>query len=96
MTRLVRPLVLVLTLLVLVGCDQMDTNVARVDARVQPISVGEQYKALSSRILPQGSAFAPATTARQVDTIAISTLLLVGATSLLIRRRDFSEEGARD
>lgn len=43
MTRLVRPLVLVLTLLVLVGCDQMDTNVARVDARVQPISVGEPY-----------------------------------------------------
>lgn len=68
----------------------------RATSKAKPISVGEQYKALSSRILTQGSAFAPATTARQVAPIAISTLLLVGATSLLIRRRDFSEEGARD
>ena len=68
----------------------------RATSKAKPISVGEQYKALSSRILTEGSGFAPAKTARQVAPIAIFTLLLAGATSLLIRRRDFSEEGARD
>ena len=68
----------------------------RATSKAKPISVGEQYKALSSRILTEGSGIAPAKTARQVAPIAIFTVLLAGATSLLIRRRDFSEEGARD
>lgn len=68
----------------------------RATSKAKPISVGEQYKALSSRILTEGSAVAPVTTARQMAPIAIFTLLLAGGTSLLIRRHDFSEEGARD
>ena len=68
----------------------------RATSKAKPISVGEQYKALSSRILSEGSALEPAITARQVAPIAIFTLFLAGGTSLLIRRHDFSEEGARD
>ncbi len=68
----------------------------RATSKAKPISVGEQYKALSARILTEGSGFAPATTARQVAPIAILALLLGAGTSRLVRRHDFSEEGARD
>jgi ABC-type transport system involved in multi-copper enzyme maturation permease subunit len=68
----------------------------RATSKAKPISVGEQYKALSSRILTAGSHFEPARTTRQVAPIAIFVLLLGGWTSLLVRRHDFSEGALRD
>jgi ABC-type transport system involved in multi-copper enzyme maturation permease subunit len=68
----------------------------RTTSKAKPASVGEQYKALSSRILTAGSRFEPAKTARQIAPIAIFVLLLGGWTSVLIRRHDFSQGEARD
>ena len=65
----------------------------RATSKAKPISVGEQYKALSSRILTAGSHFEVARTTRQVAPIAIFVLLLGGWTSLLVRRHDFSQGG---
>lgn len=68
----------------------------RVTSRVKPIAVNEQYKALSTRLLTVGSSFEPAKTATQLAPIGIFLLLLGGWANLLVRRQDFSEEGARD
>jgi ABC-type transport system involved in multi-copper enzyme maturation permease subunit len=65
-------------------------------SKAEPIAVNEQYKALSTRILTAGSGARPAKTAAQVAPIGIFVLLLGGWANLLIRRRDFSEEAARD
>lgn len=68
----------------------------RATSKAKPISVNEQYKALSSRILTEGSSPRPATTAGELAPIAILALLLGGWANLLVRRHDFSEEAARD
>jgi len=65
-------------------------------SRAKPIAVNEQYKALSTRILTVGSSFEPAKTATQLAPIGIFLLLLGGWANLLVRRHDFSAEGARD
>lgn len=68
----------------------------RATSKAKPLAINEQYKALSSRILTVGTSAKPAKTAAQLAPIVISLLLLGGWANLLIRRRDFSEESARD
>jgi ABC-type transport system involved in multi-copper enzyme maturation permease subunit len=68
----------------------------RITSRAKPIAVNEQYKALSTRILTEGSGARPAKSAAQLAPIAFFLLLLGGWANLLVRRRDFSEETARD
>jgi ABC-2 type transport system permease protein len=65
-------------------------------SKAKPIAVNEQYKALSTRILTEGSGVRPARSAAQLAPIAFFLLLLGGWANLLVRRRDFSEEIARD
>jgi ABC-type transport system involved in multi-copper enzyme maturation permease subunit len=65
-------------------------------SKAKPIAVNEQYKALSTRILTEGSAARPAKSAAQLAPIAFFVLVLGGWANLLVRRRDFSEETARD
>lgn len=68
----------------------------RATSRAKPIAVNEQYKELSTRILTVGSRLEPAKTATQLAPIGIFLLLLGGWANLLVRRQDFSAEGARD
>jgi ABC-type transport system involved in multi-copper enzyme maturation permease subunit len=68
----------------------------RATSKAKPIAVNEQYKALSTRILTEGSRVEPARTAGQLAPIVVFTLLLAGWAGALVRRHDFSEEGARD
>lgn len=68
----------------------------RATSKAKPIAVNEQFKALSSRILTEGSRLQPGRTAGQLAPLAGFALLLAGATTLLVRRHDFSEEAARD
>ena len=68
----------------------------RATSRAKPIAVNEQYKALSTRILTVGSGLEPAKTATQLAPIGVFLLLLGGWANLLVRRQDFSAEGARD
>lgn len=68
----------------------------RATSRAKPIAVNEQYKALSTRLLTVGSGLEPAKTATQLAPIGIFLLLLGGWANLLVRRQDFSAEGARD
>jgi ABC-type transport system involved in multi-copper enzyme maturation permease subunit len=68
----------------------------RATSKAKPIAVNEQYKALASRILTEGSGVEPLKTAGQVAPIAIFTLLLAGWTRWRVGRHDFSEEAARD
>jgi ABC-type transport system involved in multi-copper enzyme maturation permease subunit len=68
----------------------------RATSKAKPIAVNEQYKALSTRILTEGSRLEPAKTAGQLAPIAAFTLLLAAWTARLVRRHDFSEEAARD
>ena len=65
-------------------------------AKAKPASVSEQYKALSTQILTDGDNAKFADVAGKVAPIAILGLLLTGWASLLVRRRDFSEESARE
>ena len=65
-------------------------------SKAKPISVNDQYKALSARILTEGSAAKPADTLGRLAPILILGLLLGGWARLLIQRNDFSEEAARD
>jgi ABC-type transport system involved in multi-copper enzyme maturation permease subunit len=65
-------------------------------SKAKPASVSEQYKALSTQILTEGSHAKAGTTAGRVAPIAILGLLLGGWTNRLVRRHDFSEEAARD
>ena len=67
----------------------------RVTSKAKPIAVNEQYKALSTRILTAGSGLEPAKTATQLAPLAAFLLLLGGWANVLVRRQDFSEEGAR-
>jgi len=68
----------------------------RVTSKAKPASVGEQYKALSTLILAEGSHVPPSTVAAKVAPIAVLLLLLGGWAALLVKRHDFSEEAARD
>ena len=68
----------------------------RATSKAKPIAVNEQYKALSTRILTEGSGARPAKSAAQLAPIAFFVLLLGGWANLLVQRRDFSEEAARD
>ena len=65
-------------------------------SKAKPASVSEQYKALSTQILTDGDNAKFADVAGKVAPIAILGLLLTGWASLLVRRRDFSEESARE
>lgn len=68
----------------------------QVTSKAKPISVNEQYKALSTAILAEDSKLDPGTTAGQLAPIGGFVLLLGGWAYLLVRRHDFSEEAARD
>lgn len=65
-------------------------------SKAKPASVSEQYKALSTQILTDGDNAKFADVAGKAAPIAILGLLLTGWASLLVRRRDFSEESARE
>lgn len=65
-------------------------------SKAKPIAVNEQYKALSTRILTEGSSAQPGKTSAELAPIAFFIVLVGGWANLLIRRRDFSEETARD
>lgn len=65
-------------------------------SKAKPISVNEQYKALSTRILTEGSAVRPGDSAGKLAPIAGLAAALAGWASLLVRRHDFSEEAVRD
>lgn len=65
-------------------------------SKAKPISVGDQYKALSSRILTEGNSLGAGTVIGKVAPIAGFAILLAGWASLLVGRHDFSEEAARD
>ncbi len=65
-------------------------------SKAKPISVNDQYKALSTRILTEGSSAKPANSAAKLAPIVVLGLLLGGWASLLVKRHDFSEEAARD
>jgi ABC-type transport system involved in multi-copper enzyme maturation permease subunit len=65
-------------------------------SKAKPIAVNEQYKELSTRILTEGSSPRPAKTAAQLAPIALFLVLVGGWANLLLRRRDFSDETARD
>ena len=68
----------------------------KVTSEAKPISVNEQYKALSTEILAEKSSPKLGTTAGQLAPIGGFVLLLGGWAYLLVRRHDFSEEAARD
>ncbi len=65
-------------------------------SKAKPIAVNEQYKALSTRILTEGSSARPVKTAAQLAPIVFFLFLVGGWANLLVQRRDFSEETARD
>jgi len=68
----------------------------KVTSKAKPASVGEQYKALGTQILTEGSHPSAAGTAGKLAPFAIFGFLLTGLASLLVRRHDFSQEAARD
>lgn len=68
----------------------------KVTSKAKPISVGEQYKALGTQILTEGSHPSVAGTAGKLAPFALFGLLLTGLARRLVRRHDFSEEAARD
>lgn len=68
----------------------------KVTSKAKPASVGEQYKALGTQILTEGSHPSAAGTAGKLAPFAIFGLLLTGWARRLVRRHDFSEEAARD
>jgi ABC-type transport system involved in multi-copper enzyme maturation permease subunit len=68
----------------------------RTTSKAKPIAVNEQYKALSARILTEGSRAEPAKTAGQLAPLAGFIVLLGVWARRLVGRRDFSEESARD
>ena len=68
----------------------------RATSKAKPASVNEQYKALSTQILTDGSHFTPGGTLGKVAPLAIFSLLLGGWALRLVNRHDFSEEAVRD
>jgi ABC-type transport system involved in multi-copper enzyme maturation permease subunit len=68
----------------------------KVTSKAKPISVGEQYKALGTQLLTEGSHAQAADTVAKVAPIAGLALLLTGWAGWLVTRHDFSEEAARD
>ncbi|MEP7223808.1 MAG: ABC transporter permease subunit [Actinomycetota bacterium] len=71
----------------------------RATSKAKPLAVNEQYKALSTRILSQGSDViraGPGKTAAQVAPIVLFVVLLGAWAHRLVRRHDFSEEATRD
>jgi ABC-type transport system involved in multi-copper enzyme maturation permease subunit len=68
----------------------------KVTSKAKPVSVNEQYKTLSTRILTEGSRVQPADSAARLAPIAGLALLLGAWASRLVARRDFSEETVRD
>lgn len=78
--------------------DPVTSNSAffKTTSKAKPVSVNEQYKALSARILTEGSSTRTTTAAGELAPIAIVGLLLGGWANLLVRRHDFSAETARD
>ncbi len=68
----------------------------RATSKAKPIAVNEQYKALSTRILTEGSSLQPGRTAGQLAPILGFTLLLIGGTAVLVRRHDVSQETSHD
>jgi ABC-type transport system involved in multi-copper enzyme maturation permease subunit len=71
----------------------------RVTSKAKPLAVNEQYKALSTRLLSQGNDVVRAgtgKTAAQLAPIVLFVVLLGSWANRLIKRRDFSEETARD
>jgi len=68
----------------------------KVTSKLKPASVGDQYKALSTKILSEGGSIGAAGALGNVAPIAIFGLLLSGWAGRLVRRHDFSEEAARD
>lgn len=68
----------------------------KVTSKAKPVSIGDQYKALSSRILTEGGNLRPANTLGKLAPIAGFAFLLAWWASRLVRRHDFSEEAARD
>ena len=72
-----------------------DVLIRRIE-QAKPASVGEQYKALGTQILTEGSHPSATGTAGKLAPFAIFGLLLTGWARRLVRRHDFSEEAARD
>lgn len=68
----------------------------KVTSKAKPASVNDQYKALSTTILSEGSTARPGATVARIAPIAIFLALLGGWARRLVGRHDFSEEGARD
>lgn len=68
----------------------------RVTSRAKPASVNEQYKALSTQILTEGSGFAVGGTVGRLAPIALLGVVLGGWAFVLVRRRDVSEEAIVD
>jgi ABC-type transport system involved in multi-copper enzyme maturation permease subunit len=68
----------------------------KVTSKAKPISVNEQYKAVSTEILSEKSHLSAADTAGKLAPIAIFGLLLTGWARRLVQRHDFSEEAAGD
>ncbi|MGI8729008.1 MAG: ABC transporter permease [Solirubrobacteraceae bacterium] len=68
----------------------------RATSKTKPISVGEQYKALSTLILSEGNKLKASDVVAKVAPIAGLGVLLALWASRLVRRYDFSEEAARD
>ncbi|MBK8294906.1 MAG: ABC transporter permease [Solirubrobacterales bacterium] len=68
----------------------------RVTSKAKPVSVNEQYKALSTSILSDGSHPGAAETVGRLAPIVAVLFLLGGGTRWLVGRHDFSEEAARD
>jgi ABC-type transport system involved in multi-copper enzyme maturation permease subunit len=65
-------------------------------SEAEPIAITVQYKALTARILTEGSSADPARTAGQLAPLLALVLLLTGATAVLVGRLDASEEAPRD
>lgn len=64
-------------------------------SKAKPISVNEQFKALSAQILSDDAQASSTSTVGRVAPIAGLALLLGGWAGWLVRRHDFSEEAAR-
>lgn len=65
-------------------------------SKAKPISVGDQYKALSTRILSEGQALSPGIVMGKVAPLLGLALLLTGWAARLVQRHDVAEEAARD
>lgn len=65
-------------------------------SRAKPASVNEQYKALGTQILTEGTGFAVGGTVGRLAPIGLLGAVLGGWAFVLVSRRDVSEEAVVD